>query len=115
MGSDAKALPARSAACAARRGGISAYARTSVSVRRWPEPIGATSIASVSSSVELCAGRRKGALGDLGYRGERLAKTDEMLGIRVEAIARGRDGRFVPAGICGMLNGPSPGSATTGG
>ncbi|HET6233523.1 MAG TPA: transposase [Acetobacteraceae bacterium] len=40
------------------------------------------------------------ALGDLGYRGERLAKAGETLGITVEAIARGRDGRFVPAGIC---------------
>jgi transposase len=38
-------------------------------------------------------------LGDLGYRGERLAKAGEMLGITVEAIARGREGRFVPAGI----------------
>jgi transposase len=40
------------------------------------------------------------ALGDLGYRGERLANVGETLGITVEAIARGRDGRFVPAGIC---------------
>jgi hypothetical protein len=57
------------------------------------------------------------ALGDLGYRGERLAKAGEALGITVAAIpssrystgcaggtlaslARGRGGRFVPAGIC---------------
>jgi hypothetical protein len=40
------------------------------------------------------------ALGDFGYRGERLTKAGETLGITVEAIARGRDGRFVPAGIC---------------
>ena len=40
------------------------------------------------------------ALGDLGYRGKRLAETGQALGITVEAIARGRDGRFVPAGIC---------------
>jgi transposase len=40
------------------------------------------------------------ALGDLGYRGEQLANVGEALGITVEAIARGRDGRFVPAGIC---------------
>jgi transposase len=40
------------------------------------------------------------ALGDLGDRGERLANAGETLGITVEAIARGRDGRFVPAGIC---------------
>ncbi len=43
------------------------------------------------------------ALGDLGYRGERLAKAGEVLGITVEAIARGRDGRFVPAGICWVV------------
>jgi transposase len=40
------------------------------------------------------------ALGDLGYRGERLAKIGKMLGITVKAIARGRDGQFVHAGIC---------------
>lgn len=34
------------------------------------------------------------ALGDLGYRGERLANLGETPGITVEAIARGRDGRF---------------------
>ena len=43
------------------------------------------------------------AFGDLGYRGERLAKVNETLGITVEAIARGRDGRFVPAGICWVV------------
>ena len=43
------------------------------------------------------------ALGDLGYRGERLANVGEALGITVEAIARGRDGRFVPAGICWVV------------
>jgi hypothetical protein len=36
----------------------------------------------------------------LGDRGERLAKAGETLGITVEAIASGRDGRFIPAGIC---------------
>jgi hypothetical protein len=36
---------------------------------------------------------------DLGYRGERLAKAGEGLGLTVKAIARGRDGQFVPAGI----------------
>ena len=40
------------------------------------------------------------ALGDLGYRGERLTNVGEALGITVKAIARGRDGRFVPAGLC---------------
>src|ERR1700731_3143988 len=44
-----------------------------------------------------------GFQGDLGYRGERLAKAGETLGIAVEAIARGRDGRFVPAGICWVV------------
>jgi transposase len=48
-------------------------------------------------------GFRGPALGDLGYRGERLAKVGETLGITVEAIARGRDGRFVPAGICWVV------------
>jgi transposase len=65
-------------------------------------------------------GLRGPALGDLGYRGERLAKVGETLGITVEAIpssgystgcaggtlaslARGRDGRFVPAGICWVV------------
>ena len=48
-------------------------------------------------------GFQGGALGDLGYRGERLAKAGEALGITVEAIARGRDGRFVPAGICWVV------------
>jgi hypothetical protein len=60
------------------------------------------------------------ALGDLGYRGERLANVGEALGITVEAIlspsystgcaggtlaslARGRDGRFVPAGVCWVV------------
>jgi transposase len=43
------------------------------------------------------------ALGDLGYRGELLANVGEALGITVEAIARGRDGRFVPAGICWVV------------
>jgi transposase len=46
------------------------------------------------------SGFQGAALGDLGYRGERLANVGEALGITVEAIARGRDGRFVPAGIC---------------
>ena len=40
------------------------------------------------------------ALGDLGYRGKQLAEAGQALGTTVEAIARGRDGRFIPAGIC---------------
>jgi transposase len=43
------------------------------------------------------------ALGDLSYRGRRLAEAGQALGITVEAIARGRDGRFVPAGICWVV------------
>jgi hypothetical protein len=43
------------------------------------------------------------ALGDLGYRADRLAQVGETLGISVEAIARGQDGRLVPAGICWVV------------
>jgi transposase len=43
------------------------------------------------------------ALGDLGYRGKRLAEAGQALGITVEAIARGRDGQFIPAGICWVV------------
>ncbi|WP_395455473.1 hypothetical protein ACHMW5_10465 [Azospirillum melinis] len=35
------------------------------------------------------------AIGDLGYRGQRLAKAPEALGITVRPIARGRDGGIV--------------------
>jgi transposase len=52
----------------------------------------------------LAGGGFKGpAIGDLGYRGERLANMGETLGITVKAIARGRAGRFVPAGICWVV------------
>ena len=43
------------------------------------------------------------ALGDRGYRGKRLAEAGQALGSTVEAIARGRDGQFVPAGICWVV------------
>lgn len=43
------------------------------------------------------------ALGDLGYRGKRLSKTGRKLGIAVEPIARGRDGKFLPTGICWVV------------
>jgi transposase len=43
------------------------------------------------------------ALGDLGYRGKRLAKIGAALGITVEPVARGRDGKFLPAGICWVV------------
>jgi hypothetical protein len=39
------------------------------------------------------------ALGNLDYRGERLASVSEALGITVEGIACGRGGRLVPGGI----------------
>jgi hypothetical protein len=42
-------------------------------------------------------------LGDLGYRGKRLAKAGQALGITVEPVARGRDGKFLPAGICWVV------------
>ena len=48
-------------------------------------------------------GFRGSALGDLGYRGKRLAKAGEALGITVKAIARGHDGVFIPTGICWVV------------
>jgi transposase len=53
---------------------------------------------------ELADGGFQGpALGDLGYRDKRLAEVGQALGITVEAIARGRDGQFMPAGICWVV------------
>jgi hypothetical protein len=53
----------------------------------------------VSVLRELADGGFQGtALGDLGYRGERLAQAGGKLGITVEAIARGRDGRHLLGG-----------------
>lgn len=43
------------------------------------------------------------AIGDLGYRGERLAKAAERLGITVQPIAHGRDGVFIPTGIAWVV------------
>jgi transposase len=43
------------------------------------------------------------ALSDLGYRGKRLAKLGAALGITIEPVARGRDGKFLPAGICWVV------------
>jgi hypothetical protein len=48
-------------------------------------------------------GFRGPALGDLGYRGKRLAKIGAALGIAIEPVARGRDGKFLPAGICWVV------------
>ncbi|WP_083897329.1 transposase [Azospirillum sp. B506] len=39
------------------------------------------------------------AIGDLGYRDQRLAKAGEALGISVRPIAHGRDGVFIPTEI----------------
>jgi transposase len=53
---------------------------------------------------ELSGKRFRGsALGDLSYRGRRLAKAGQKLGITVKPVARGRDGRFLPAGICWVV------------
>jgi Transposase DDE domain len=53
---------------------------------------------------ELADGGLRGpAMGDLGYRGECLAEAGQALAITLEAIARGRDGRFIPAGICWVV------------
>ena len=53
---------------------------------------------------ELANGGFQGpALGDLGYRGKQLAEAGQALGFTVEAIARDRDWRFIPAGICWVV------------
>lgn len=44
-------------------------------------------------------GFRGTALGDLGYRGRRLASAGTALGITIEAMAGGRGGAFLPQGI----------------
>ncbi|WP_052710423.1 IS5 family transposase [Azospirillum thiophilum] len=43
------------------------------------------------------------AIGDLGYRGERLAKAAETFGITVRPIARGRKGVFIPTEIAWVV------------
>lgn len=43
------------------------------------------------------------AIGDLGYRGERLAKAGAALGITIQPIARGRNGVFIPAEIAWVV------------
>jgi transposase len=48
-------------------------------------------------------GFRGPALSDLGYRGKRLAKIAEALGITIKPVVRGRDGKFLPAGICWVV------------
>jgi hypothetical protein len=65
---------------------------------------------------ELADGGFQGpALGDLGYRGIRLAEVGQALGITVEAVARGRDGQFIPPASAGWSNDPLPGCPATGG
>jgi hypothetical protein len=49
------------------------------------------------------------ALGDLAYRGERLANVGETLGITVEAIARAATDDSSRPASAGWLSGPSPG------
>jgi hypothetical protein len=39
------------------------------------------------------------ALGDLSYRGERLSKAGEAIGITSQPSAGGHDGSFIPEGI----------------
>jgi len=48
-------------------------------------------------------GFRGPAIGDLGYRGERLANVAAALGIPVRPIARGRDGVFIPSEIAWVV------------
>ena len=48
-------------------------------------------------------GFRGSALGDPGYRGKRLAKAGQKLGITGKAVARGWDGKFLPTGICWVV------------
>ncbi len=43
------------------------------------------------------------AIGDLGYRGKRLAKVGAALGITIQPIARGRDGVFIPTEIAWVV------------
>ena len=54
-------------------------------------------------------GFRGPALGDLGYRGKRLAKIAEALGITVKPVARGRDGNSFQPEFAGWWSAPSPG------
>src|SRR3954467_978522 len=49
---------------------------------------------------QLAGGGFKGtALGDLGYRGQRLSKAGEALGITLQPSAGGHGGTFIPEGI----------------
>ena len=54
-------------------------------------------------------GFRRPAPGDLGYRGKRLAGIGDVLGSTVKPVARGRDGKFLPARICWVVGRHSSG------
>ena len=43
------------------------------------------------------------ALGDLSYRGERLSKAGEALGITIQPSVGGHGGFFIPEGICWVV------------
>lgn len=43
------------------------------------------------------------AIGDLGYRGKRLAKAGDGLGITIQPIVRGRNGVFIPTEIAWVV------------
>ena len=53
------------------------------------------------------------ALGDLSYRGQRLSKTGEALGITIQPSAGGHGGTFIPEGIGGWLSAPWHGLVAT--
>jgi Transposase DDE domain len=56
---------------------------------------------------ELVDGGFRGpTLGELDYRGKRLAEAGQALSIKVETTARGRDGQFIPAGSAGWSSCP---------
>jgi len=53
------------------------------------------------------------AIGDLGYRGARLAKAGDALGITFQPIARGRKGGSSRPKLLGWWNGPLDGCPAT--
>jgi hypothetical protein len=63
---------------------------------------------------QLAVGGFKGtALGDLSYRGQRLSKAGEALGIAIQARAGGHGRTFIPEGFGGSLSARWGGSAAT--
>jgi hypothetical protein len=61
------------------------------------------------------AGFKGTALGDLSYRGKRLSKAGEALGITLQPSAGGHGGIFIPEAFGGWLNALWHGLVTTGG